>query len=609
MSYLSLHDYTRDICENLSTPVKFFHGRKEVLFEYEQDPTLPTVWALPFQSSGSFTEDGYQVNRTFTMNLIFYRHDEPGSEVDQNNQSISAEMSVLSESDALAEEFVRLFNYNTINDALELASDKLIINGFSTDNVIKDNQYYLTGTLLNMTVTVPDDFNYCNTTSATSLTYSNNLQTIDEAGDWDNMVPTLTPSDATGSFSFSSGGAGLAINSSTGVITVSDFSVMANGQNSAIVSWIGSGTYLGSSLVYQVLFSKIPIVSANTVEGLTYSNDDQELYYPTSVFNTMVPTVDPCNATGTYSKTDTTPGITLDTSTGLITVDYSTLPAGVYNFNVTFTGAGSFTGSASYPVTISKFTIWTPSNLTDFSTNVHGWWDWSDSGNTVVDDRITVVIGKHDGGQDLTDTPAYGGMFKEIVNGLNAGGCYGKSMGLAPGEIADIAQTVNVFVLLKPNPSANGSLYTLNRTSPVTRYILAFSGASKSLQIALANTVVSSALTNQQVINIMGDFSLHRVLHNGSSSLVEIDAGETYSLSLSTWPTSDFPIGTYGIAFGSGSYDSAIDAISAIYCECLITGPLTSDEVDLVVGYMENKWGTNDRLSDSHPYRYAPPVL
>jgi hypothetical protein len=284
-SYQGLHDYIKDICTNLSADVTFFHGRKEVLYEYNPDPNEPVVWLLPLQSSGSLTSNAYQVNRAFTVNLIFYRHDAPGSEIDQNSQdTIASEMSVLSQSDQLAEEFLRLFNQNSITDDLQDASEELEVQSFSTDNVIKDNQYFLTGTLLNMTVQVPDEFNYCATARLESVSYTNNFQDVTSA--FADMTPTLLPTVATATYSAASLPAGLTIDSGTGVISQSDYASIPFGINVFTVSIVGTGDYAGSSLSFQVVFCKRtasqPILrtvlwmNQNTYDGLgAYDADTQ----------------------------------------------------------------------------------------------------------------------------------------------------------------------------------------------------------------------------------------------------------------------------------------------------------------------------------------------
>lgn len=178
--YQSLYDYIKTTVENIEEGITFFHGRKEVLHEYDPTPGATVCWLLPFTTTANFTNTSGQLNRTFTINMIFYQRDNPGSEINQNDQdTISPEMQVIATTDQLCATFVRLFNNNTLTDTLEELSDELEVTGMNTDVVIKDNDYFLTGTLLNMTVLVPDDFDYCalpTTPADTSDTLENVLE-------------------------------------------------------------------------------------------------------------------------------------------------------------------------------------------------------------------------------------------------------------------------------------------------------------------------------------------------------------------------------------------------------------------------------------------------
>ena len=50
---------------------------------------------------------------------------------------------------------------NSITTALERAADRLSIVSFNKAQAIKDTAKHLTGTLLTMTLIVPDNFDYC----------------------------------------------------------------------------------------------------------------------------------------------------------------------------------------------------------------------------------------------------------------------------------------------------------------------------------------------------------------------------------------------------------------------------------------------------------------
>ena len=162
MSYLSIYNYVRDIAIQLPgmDSNRYFHGRKPLLTHTDVGDDI-FVWCLPFTSSGSFTEIGQQFNEDVSINIIFYKKDALDSGLDQNDQeTISPEIQVLADTRELAQEFIRRFNFNQELDTGEF-SEEIQINSISFNNVIKDNAHFLTGTTLELSVLVPDKFDYC----------------------------------------------------------------------------------------------------------------------------------------------------------------------------------------------------------------------------------------------------------------------------------------------------------------------------------------------------------------------------------------------------------------------------------------------------------------
>tara|TARA_B100000949_G_C14114503_1_gene379884 strand:- start:116 stop:616 length:501 start_codon:yes stop_codon:yes gene_type:complete len=160
MNYQSLYDFIHDLSQSLNQTVKFFHGRKEVLNLTNPDKGL-YVYCLPFTSSGGFI-GGAQVNEVWSVNLIFYQYDTPSSMIDQNDPAVmQEEIKTLTITEQSANRFLRLAHGNTINASLEAASEKITIDSFTKSNAIKDTAQQLTGTLLTLSIRVPDDFNYC----------------------------------------------------------------------------------------------------------------------------------------------------------------------------------------------------------------------------------------------------------------------------------------------------------------------------------------------------------------------------------------------------------------------------------------------------------------
>lgn len=160
MNYKALYNYIYDLSQNLNQTAKFFHGRKEILNQTSGYDGL-YVYCLPFTSNGS-TVGGAQINETWEVNIIFYMLDKPDSAIDQNNQNqMQDEIRTLTITEQSANRFLRLVQVNDINEGLESASDLITIDSFSKSNAIKDTAQMLTGTLLTLNLTVPDNFNYC----------------------------------------------------------------------------------------------------------------------------------------------------------------------------------------------------------------------------------------------------------------------------------------------------------------------------------------------------------------------------------------------------------------------------------------------------------------
>lgn len=123
------------------------------------------------------------------------------------------------------------------------------------------------------------------TTELSSVQYTNNYQEIDVSdvdaslgNSFQDMTPSVSPSSATITYSFSMGGVGLSIDPTTGVITEGTWEDIPLGLNTATVSIIGNGSY-GGSLSFVVVYSKnkCKIMTQSNYDALT--NTDDQMYY------------------------------------------------------------------------------------------------------------------------------------------------------------------------------------------------------------------------------------------------------------------------------------------------------------------------------------------
>lgn len=165
MNYQALYDFIHDIVKEIDQTSKVFHGRKEVL-NLTDDFAGLNIWCLPFESTGTITDAG-QVSEIWRVVIIFYQQDQEDSAIDQNNQDIiQDEIKTLTITDESANRFLHLLNENNINDSLEEAAEQLTIERFAKEQAIKDTAQLLTGTVLTISLRVPDNFDYCNDLTA-----------------------------------------------------------------------------------------------------------------------------------------------------------------------------------------------------------------------------------------------------------------------------------------------------------------------------------------------------------------------------------------------------------------------------------------------------------
>lgn len=157
MNYQSLHDYFKDIADNLTVTSAWVHNTPEYLPLYDKKNPL-VVLSLPFTSSGGFVPT---LSEIYVANFVFYMKDEMDGSLDENDQEVMQQtLEVLSLTNQAADEFLRLSDMNVINEDLEQASGLLTIQSFTKGNAIKDNDL-LTGTTLTMNLSVSDSFDYC----------------------------------------------------------------------------------------------------------------------------------------------------------------------------------------------------------------------------------------------------------------------------------------------------------------------------------------------------------------------------------------------------------------------------------------------------------------
>ena len=82
MNYKSLHDYFKDVSENLTSSTQWLHNTPEYLQLYDKDRPM-SLLSLPFTSSGGFGPNIFEI---YVCNFVFYMKDEPDGSLDENEQ-------------------------------------------------------------------------------------------------------------------------------------------------------------------------------------------------------------------------------------------------------------------------------------------------------------------------------------------------------------------------------------------------------------------------------------------------------------------------------------------------------------------------------------------
>lgn len=156
MSHKAVRDFISDKAKALGDNIKFGYGKASD-FNQIKDKKYPYVWLDPLSSSVNPDENFVE---TYNINLVFYKFDAPDSTQDEYKL-------ILDQCDKLVQEFLRRIDEDLDEDITEQSlterfySQNIGISGITKTPVIKVTADCLTGFTLNLSLTVPDTFNYC----------------------------------------------------------------------------------------------------------------------------------------------------------------------------------------------------------------------------------------------------------------------------------------------------------------------------------------------------------------------------------------------------------------------------------------------------------------
>ena len=141
-----------DTAKSLGDNIQFDYGRKSD-FNVLRDKKYPFITLDPLNASASYADNNVSnYSKSYQASMAFYQLDK--EESDQTQYAC-----ILDEMNELADKFINKLNFQA--DALCIDSDMIIITGMNQQPFIKATADILTGYIMNFTVTVTDDFNYC----------------------------------------------------------------------------------------------------------------------------------------------------------------------------------------------------------------------------------------------------------------------------------------------------------------------------------------------------------------------------------------------------------------------------------------------------------------
>lgn len=343
---------------------------------------------------------------------------------------------------------------------------------------------------------------------------------------------------------------------------------------------------------------------ATPVTGLTYSNDEQTIYEETGdgSLNTLTPTTTPEAATGTYSSSDIPNGLSIDSSTGLITVDtYADIPSGVNTFTVTFNASGDYSGTADYEVTLTKKVVWTPADGLDGGSVAVGF----DFGENVTSASNLISSVGSEYGESINATqstddakPVVGTMANgkvcAVFTGDNAleitlSGALTQRFDIWIGAEAAFYSSFGHFI-------GNGVNENLNFLATLQRAAIVVNGTSVNMN-DFSDEVKAA-------INCKPCVYHAKVLSENFE--INLDAGETMAATGGTTNTSGWGA---NLAIGARATNGGLGLATNIGILVITEGNITSDDIDRLEGWIAYMIGSQSKLPAAHPFKTTPYLL
>jgi len=148
MSHRSIRLLIRDTVKSLRSDIQFTYARTSD-FNILNDKKYPFVVLDPLSASPNFAVDGvYNYSQVYTCLMAFY-------ELDKSDQNSENTAKILDETSDLVDQFINKLNFYMTT------SDEILISGINKTPAVKVTNDIITGYVVNLTLTVMDDFDYC----------------------------------------------------------------------------------------------------------------------------------------------------------------------------------------------------------------------------------------------------------------------------------------------------------------------------------------------------------------------------------------------------------------------------------------------------------------
>lgn len=152
MSHKGVRLLLEDTAKSLGDSIQFDYGRTSD-FNMLRDKKYPFISCNPLNASASYAVNNVSnFSKVYQVQLAFYQLDKEQSSQDEYAL-------ILDEMNALADQFINKLNYYAETQCLN--SDDIVITGMSQQPFIKATADILTGYLMNFSITVTDNFDYC----------------------------------------------------------------------------------------------------------------------------------------------------------------------------------------------------------------------------------------------------------------------------------------------------------------------------------------------------------------------------------------------------------------------------------------------------------------